>query len=223
MNNARQKSGWIGFGRLLCLAALLGCGGCQLMEALFHRGTAAADVPAQYVPPKEPMLVLVENYHTSGDVETDASHLSIALIQTLKAYKVAPIVDSLKLEQLRDKDQDAYDKMKVDAIGAALGAKQVLYVNVTRAQIESPTGSDSVRGTMAARVRVVDCATGETQWPADSKVGELVAVQTTWEQNKTDKVRTAVRGEMADQMAEKIGGLFHVSKDTETHPLENAQ
>jgi len=65
--------------------------------------------------------------------------------------------------QLRDSNGDEYNKMTIDGIGRAAGAKQVLYVQITYADVEHPTGSDQARGIMTARVRIVDSDTGETR------------------------------------------------------------
>jgi hypothetical protein len=192
-----------------CLVPLLIITGCSELGAVISEVKGPDEVPARFVPPKEPMLVLVEPYHSSGDVEIDAEHLGVALRKDIEDHKTAPLVDFAKLEKLKDANPDAYDKMTVDGIGRAVGAKQVLYVDVITSGIENPSGGGSIRGTMTALVRIVDTASGETRWPLDARNGEQVNITTSWERTDSSEVQARVRGEMADSMAEGIGKLFH--------------
>ncbi|MDP9174023.1 MAG: hypothetical protein M3O30_09180 [Planctomycetota bacterium] len=194
--------------RIFCFAALLAGGGCGIVGALAYQANGPGKVEARYVPPQDPMLVLVESWHNSGEVEADAANLSVALMRELKENKVAPVVGADQLERIRDSNPDAYGKMTTDAIGRAVGAKQVLYVDVRQSGVVIPPGSNTMRGEMTARVRIVDALTGETRWPLDSKNGELVNMKTDW--TTSDKgTEASVRNEMADAMAEGIGKLFH--------------
>jgi hypothetical protein len=111
--------------------------------------------------------------------------------------------------------------MTIADIGRRLGAKQVLYVNIARAEIVRPAGSGQVRGHMEATVKIVDSATAETRWPTDSS-SEIVQITTNWIPDNANKTESDVRGQMADQMAEDIGKLFHdYHPDEEPMPKVN--
>src|SRR5579862_7685465 len=109
--------------------ALLACGGCEIVGAVLSKTTGPDSVDAEYVPPQEPMLVLVESWGNAGSVGADSERLSAALVKELKDNKVAPLVDPNKLESLRDADSGTAN-MPITDLGRKLGAKQVLYVNV---------------------------------------------------------------------------------------------
>ena len=62
-------------------------------------------------------------------------------------------------------------RWKIQEIGRQLGAKQVLYVTLDSIGVQSTGGSEMMRGMGSARVKVINCATGQTQWPEESTGG----------------------------------------------------
>jgi hypothetical protein len=196
-----------------CLAAcapavLLMLCGCNAMGLVAADTNGPETVPAQYVPAKDSMLVLAESYGAAPTAGIDSQYLSFALTQNLRQHEIAPTIDPKILLQLRDANGDQYKHMTIDGIGRAVGAKQVLYVQITVAQLDQPTGGDQIRGAMAAKVRIVDSDTGETRWPAGSRTGAVVQIQTDWSRNDSAD-QTKIHDKMADQLADEIGKLFH--------------
>jgi hypothetical protein len=202
----------IGFVRKLllsiCVSAVLPmvCG-CNIFGFLGSSANGPDPVPAQYVPKKESMLVLAESYGAAPSAEIDSQYLSYALTKNVNDNNIAPTIDPKVLVQLHDANGEQYNKMTITAIGRAANAKQVLYVQITSAQLEQPNGSDQVRGVMSAKVRIVDCETGETRWPAGSRTGAVVQIKTAWA--RTSTTQTKIHDTMADDLAEAIGKLFH--------------
>jgi hypothetical protein len=60
---------------------------------------------------------------------------------------------------------------------------------------------------MAAKVRIVDSDTGETRWPAGSRTGVVVQIETDWSRNDSSS-HVKIHDEMADELADAIGKLF---------------
>ena len=204
--------------RLALGAALLPLiGGCEVLGVIVYKTAGPAPIKALYVPPKDqPMLVLVESYGSAGDIEIDVNNLNTDLQKEIKDNKIAPVVDPQSLEKLRESDENAFRNMTVDGIGRALGARQVLYVNVINSQLEIPTGNQNVRGVLEAQVRVVDAATGQTRWPHDA-ASQHVIVKTPWADNSAPDVQMQVRDKMADEAADNIARFFYDYKpNTET-------
>ena len=193
-------------------AALTGC------EAVGAASDKLSDptVQAKYAPKKETMLVLVESYGLSLDSGVEAQHVTLSLRKAIEEEKIAPLVDQEPLEQLKDQNPDQYTPMTIAQIGRKVGASQVLYVNIWRAEIDKPAGSGQIRGHMDAVVKIVDANSGETRWPSGAP-SDAVQITTNWfpDSEKTD---TDVRAQMADQMAEDIGKLFH-----DYHPDDHYQ
>jgi hypothetical protein len=186
------------------IAALCGC------EAIGVLASKAEDksVKAKYTPKsQDPMLVLVESWGLSLDSGIEAEHMTLSLRKAVTDLKIAPLVDQKELDTLKDMYPDTYTTMNIADIGRKTGAKQVLYVNIWRAEIVNPPGSGQKRGHMDAVVKIVDSQTGETRWPMGAS-SNAVQITTNWIP-ATDKTDTELRAQMADQMAEDIGKLFH--------------
>jgi|GEM_PF-839578 len=192
---------------LLAIAAILS--GCQVLGAIAGAGAGPSTVDAQYKPPQEPTLVLVENYSiaSGGDVEGD--RLGRYISEELTTNKVVPLVDYARLTQLRDQDHDAYRKMSVAQIGRAVGAKQVIYVNVGEYGPQTPGNGDLVNWKGSVKVKVVDATTGGSPWPSDQAAGEPVVAETHYKELDPEKGDVPVQEELNKMLGEKIGRFFH--------------
>ncbi|HEX4055595.1 MAG TPA: hypothetical protein VHX86_15125 [Tepidisphaeraceae bacterium] len=212
-----------------CTVVLLVCfvcaaAGCSLLSIASNKAGADTAVKAKYVPnKKDSMLVLVESYGLNLDSPIESEHMNLTLNKTLAYNNVAPIVDQQLLERLRDANSQAYHQMTIADIGRKLGAKQVLYVNITRAELEKPPGSGQVRGHMEALVKIVDSQSADTRWPTDSP-SEFVQITTNWAPQTPKETDNDIRAQMSDQMAEDIGKLFYDSQiDQEEMPKVNVE
>ncbi|MGD0464511.1 MAG: hypothetical protein ABSB74_18655 [Tepidisphaeraceae bacterium] len=201
----------------VCLAT-----GCEMAGVAIERASGGPTVKAKYVPaPKDSMLVLVESYGLALDSGIEAQHLTLSLSRSLTDNKIAPVLNGQQLERLKDADPREYHSMTIADIGRKLGARQILYVNISRAEIVKPAGSGQMRGHMEATVKIVDSASADTRWPTDSS-SERVQITTNWIPDNANKTDSDVRAQMADQMAEDIGKLFHdYHPDAEPMPTVN--
>ena len=182
--------------------------GCQYAGVVSDR-TTGPTVNAKYVPSKtDTMLVLVESYGLSLDSGIETQHMTLVLRKTLEDAKIANLVDQQTLERLKDSAPQQYPPMTIADIGRRVGARQVLYVNIWRSEIVKPAGSGQMRGHMDAVVKIVDSATGDTRWPSNAP-SEDVQITTNWTPESADTTEDDLRAQMADQMAEDIGKLFH--------------
>lgn len=164
-------------GVLSLILMLIAAAGCNVAGVAAAKIVGPPDVPAKYVPQKEPMLVLVESYRRPG-LDHDAEQLARFTVEQIKHWNIAPTIDLMDLYALRDSRGGAeFAKMSIAEVGRALGAKQVLYVEVTDASVDPSGGTEVYRGQMAVRVRIVDSATGQTRWPTDAESGYPVAYE----------------------------------------------
>ncbi len=192
---------------LILLPSSLFLSGCTAASAIQYKLAGPPAVPARYVPAKEPMLVLVENYRASGG--SDAEMLARHLMAELKQHDVAPLVPLDTLYALRTDKGDAYRKMSMAAVGRETGAKQVLYVDVQQSSIGAPPGSDLLKGRIAVQVRIVDVETGITRWPTEATEGIPLAYETPLPRADVNTTEPMVRQHMHHEMAIRIGRLFY--------------
>jgi hypothetical protein len=194
--------------RAALVAPLLLLSGCWVAGVLAHKVVGEPAQPARYKPAAaDPMLVLVENAANPSANHVDAQRLAARIARDLERYKVAPLVDAAKLDAVRDQDLGGFAVRSVANLGRAVGAKQVLYVNLESYGIEAagPTG----RGRAAARVKVVDVETGQTRWPTDQADGYIVTDQTPSTQLNTAEDARAVQTALYDRTAQQIARLFY--------------
>lgn len=184
---------------------LLSAVGCNIIAPAATIIGGPPSVPAVYRPAKEPMLVLVENFHHPTDAYADSEMLARTLVDELQRQKVAPLVPIEKLYALRTNRPDDYRKMSIAAIGRELGAKQVLYVDLQQALIDAAPGSDMLRGRVSLLLRIVDAETGRSRWPRDLSDGYPLNYEMppprSEEATNINAARTATYRGVADRIA----------------------
>src|SRR3982074_1227743 len=100
------------FALCVLIFALAHVSGCNIGGALAYKFVGPTKVKADYAPPpNEPLLVLVENYSHTADLQPSADQLGTLVIADLKAHKVGPLVDPNPLYTLRSEKPAEYEKM----------------------------------------------------------------------------------------------------------------
>jgi hypothetical protein len=210
--------------RILCgtalaavAAALPGCNVVGAGGVLAHKVLGPGAIDPLYVLGPEPTLVIVENYRNPVGAMADAEQVTTQVIKEIRENSAVKdgkppkvtLIDQDKLIELQNTRPAEYGKMKIPQIGKALGAKQVLYVDLITSGVDVTPGSELLRGRFAARVKVVDVATGQTRFPSDIPDGLPVS----WEskpQRMTDEVYPAAVRERALQVGSNyIARLFY--------------
>jgi hypothetical protein len=189
---------------VLCLAAA----GCTILGVAAAKLSPPPVIPPQYELAKEPTLVLVENFHNPASQRLQADAVCRELFEDLKANDAAPLVDPADAAALRRKDVEAYRKMPLDAIGKAVGASQVIYVDLESFEVTHALASELYTGAAMARVRVVG-ADGELLWPTDSAGGYPVSVKVNPRRTAQGVAEEEVQQQLTTALAEKVGRLFH--------------
>lgn len=194
---------------LLVVLSLLPTAGCNILGAVAYKFSGSPTMKARYAPPKSKTLVVVENYHNPSTLRLEADAVARHLVEEMKMHKVAPVVDPGEAESHREvQGTAAYRKMPVDAIGRALGAKQVIYVDLERFDVNRTVGSDLLGGRAAARVRVVGDG-GEVLWPTDSAGGYPVEVKVEPQRVPAGMGEFGVRRRLHADLADRIAKLFY--------------
>ena len=147
------------------IALLLLVGGCNVVGAVQYAAMGPPAIPAMYQPNKVPTLVLVENYEAPSAAALDSDRLAMLLRRELKTHQVVPVVDPAALATLREQKPRDFGSMRISEIGQALGAEQVIYINLIRSDVEQTAGL--LKATLSARVKVVEAKTGRLLWPPD--------------------------------------------------------
>lgn len=182
--------------------------GCNVIGALAYKASGDPAIKAAYPLPDEPTLVLVENFHNPAALRLESDAVARHLAAELKMHAAAPVVEPTAAESHRQERGEAYRKMPVDAIGRALGAGQVIYVDLEQFEITQALASDMLGGRAEARVRVVDDA-GRVLWPTDSAVGYSVEVKVHPQRAAPGVGEFGARRELHARLADRIAKLFY--------------
>lgn len=205
----------VGVAGVLTLAALV-AGGCNLVGAVLYKVTPELEIPPKFVLKKDaPTVVLVENYRTPDLAANDAELLARSLQAKLDEKKVAPIIKTEKIFDLRNSRPKDFAKMTVPEIAKAVGAEQVIYVDLQSGGISSMTGQSLFQGKAYVAVKVIDAKTGATLFPTESADGIGLGFETNPRKGRDEGSYPAVRSELYDGMAKTIGRLFYPYKPSE--------
>jgi len=200
--------------------------GCVPVGAVVNKFVGPPPVPAQYLPDKtKPMLVLVESFHNPDAGRLDAQRVTLYVTDELRQYHVAKVVSPEEAEALHLRAD--YRSMKIEQVGRAAGAGQVLYVNFRPVKVDNTVGGDMLKARAELRVRVVDVESGRTLWPHDEPEGQTVVAESPWVRTspvgREGLPEPALRDQIARTAAHQIVKLFRKwSPDDEQQDLEES-
>lgn len=180
-------------------------------------------MPAAYIiegPPKEPARYELPRRKTVVYVDDQANRMTRAALRVAVGEEVgtALLQQALVPEVVSTKDAVAYAR-KVDTsdkqvsirkIGEAVGAEQVVYVNIEDYRISADGATP--RPAAVVSVKVIDVGSGARLWPDGTDAGERLIVRT--REMSTDLYsssagRRKVEDELAKQVGEDIAKLFY--------------
>jgi hypothetical protein len=208
------------------LPALAGtAGGCQLLGAIAYKASPPPTFKAQYVPSREPMVVFVQRSENPAEASRASDRIARLVTEDLTAHDVGPMVDPSAIIDLqghpggssvwasrldtRPTTRPINRTRTVAEVGRAVGATQVLYVDLATFSVEAAMGTEMVDARVEARVRVVDAETGQTRWPTDTTQGHALTVGTPYAKPGLKADEATVRERLCQDLATKVARLFY--------------
>lgn len=191
--------------------ALLLVSGCAAAGFVAQAVQGPPKTKALYVPAEVPTIVIVENYKGGASANaTDADMLANLITTELERHEVVPVISPDKLMQLRRKDPSAYRGMTVAQIGRAVGAKQVLYVDLISAEVDDGVlGTNTTTSKVDARVKWIDIADAKMLWPSDPADGFPVVFKSAPTFIGDGMSMARARSDMHRSAAQAITQLFY--------------
>lgn len=192
--------------------------GCSLLGAALYKVMPEEKAAAVYVPPKDNMLVLVENYRNPASMQIVSELLDRQVTYQLVQHHVAPIINPDRLIDYRQANSKKFSSMQIAAIGKALGAKQVLYADLIEFKTEGAIGAGMAKGQGEMHVKVIDVATGEVRWPQDIADGYPVTVETPYIPLREGASERTVQEQVAQKMSDGLARLFYGAESDRMEP-----
>src|ERR1700744_2502781 len=107
----------------LALVIGLGLSGCAAIGIIADKTSGDQPIPAKYVPPKDkPTVVLIENYRNPDTVSMESDVIEREVEKKLAENKVAPMIESAKLMNLKTSRGEGFAKLSIPQVGKSLGA-----------------------------------------------------------------------------------------------------
>jgi len=190
---------------------------CNYLGPLAYVTQPEQTVPAEYELPDRPTVVFVDDREGKlvpvGLRDVIAEKISEdMMVQNVVSTTIRPR-DAIALARSRDRKNEL---LPIDAIGRAVGAEQVIYIEID-SFTESP---DNYQPTpqATARVKVIDVVEQQRLFPADqSNSFDFYTVNTQIEEvdrqlYRSASTRRAIREMLARQLGTRIGQLFYEHK-----------
>jgi len=199
---------------LLLLCGMLCLGGCQYFGAVLSKFSDDPKTPAEYIPTREDMLVLIEDSHNPDLIGILGDRLMTNVAEKLTTHKIDQLIDPRKLIEFRSEHLEQYRHMSILALAHMLKARQVLYADVVSFSVSAPIGSDTAKGTITAYVKIVDAQTGETRWPQDAGP-RIITVESPTLPVKAGDTLEPLNDYIVDRLSDRISQLFyeHITAD----------
>ena len=183
--------------------------GCGAFGAVAYKLSPQPATPAEFTPTKQTTLVLVENYSNPDLYEVESERLERDVAYLFAEHKVFPVIPVQKLRDLKTSSGSAFYKMDIPTLAKALGAKQVIYVELQQFSNDPPLGSQTIRAKATAMVKMVDGSTGQVLWPRDSSAGHEVKYETALLTDPDD--HSSIQERLYQHLSDQIARLFFES------------
>lgn len=207
----------------LFVLIMLSLAACVPIGAALYKLTPDPEQEAHYKLKNRPTAVLVENFRNPDLAASDAELLTRNLSDKLAAVevdkkKLVEVIPFEKVLDLRNSRPKDFATMTIPQIGKAVGAEQVIYVDLQASGVAPMATGEVLQGKAAANIKVVDVATGDTLWPTEMEEGYAVSGQTSPLKGQDSSTFNAVREELYDTLADRIAKLFYKYRLDSDHP-----
>jgi hypothetical protein len=201
-----------------CLIALLvgagASGGCIIAGYAAHV-YGDPPVPARFVLGPHLTAIVVRDQPDPTGQTVEGEVLASEIEQNIKAKNAGIIVPSVKTSDLRSSDPNKFETMTPQQIGHAVGAEQIIYVEVERSSVSAGEGNDMLKGQIAATVAVYEMHGGTMLWPTDGSSGDSVTYATPTLRANGDVNSFNMRRNIYAGLADKVAKLFYTYKPDE--------
>jgi hypothetical protein len=206
----RLRSAAVLAGALLMLFAASGCGP-QAGALWFFMAQPKEKYTAEHRLGEGPLLVLVDDPLGQMELPSMDTWLAESVSDWLVEYRAHEDIVSAELAERLKRVEPDYPYLSIREIGERVGANQVLYVLVTRCQLQDVAESDVFRGELIAQVKVINALAKPGDevriWPRELE-GREVAVERPQRSARGEAARQDVAEDLVAVAGRDIARLF---------------
>lgn len=196
-------------------ALVLSSGGCAAMGLVAHAVTPPPKVPPKFVLPAEPTIVLVDSSTSAGQTMLDGQHIARRASESMRAAGLNFVLDSSLAVEQQSRHHPDGSRLRPSEVARACGARQFVYIDLTRYGTTSGMSSDGTNGQAEAAVWVVDAQSAQVLWPPQANQGHPLGVTVPFRPSTAGTSEQAIRTEMNEMLGEKAGRLFFEWREPE--------
>jgi len=187
--------------------------GCNIVAPVSYLVLGTGTVEAEYVLPDVPTVVFIDDRANVVNPVSLRRVIADRISQDLMTEKAVTMTISPQDAMAVAKQQERADEiMSIEDIGKAVGAKQVIYVQMIEFK-DTPDGT-TPRPMGQCQVKVIDVDNRVRTYPAKGAQQDVRTVQVTGrpvdpDAYKTRTGRVSVFNELAETMGRDVGRLFY--------------
>ena len=187
--------------------------GCNIVTPIAYLALGTGNVEAEYVLPDVPTVVFIDDRANVVNPVSLRRVIADKVSQDLMTEKVLTMTISPQDAMAVAKQQErANEIMSIEDIGKAVGAKQVIYVQMMQFK-DTPDGT-TPRPVGMCQVKVIDVESRQRTYPAKEAKEPTRTVQVSGrpvdpETYRTRTGRVSVFNELALTMGRDVGRLFY--------------
>jgi hypothetical protein len=185
--------------------------GCNIIGYGAHVIGGPSEVKAKYILPKRPTVVYVKDQPSPTGEKVEGDAVAAQIESQLKAFDLAPTIDSTRITDMQTSHPAAFNDMSPSQLAKAVGAEQVIFVQITDSRVEMEGVSDMLRGRISATVNVYD-AEGNLLWPNELDGGSIISYGTPTMRLSDTVNRASVERNLINGLSVRVAALFRTYK-----------
>jgi hypothetical protein len=185
--------------------------GCNIIGYGAHVICGPSEVKAKYILPKRPTVVYVKDQPSPTGEKVEGDAVAAQIESQLKAFDLAPTIDSTRITDMQTSHPAAFNDMSPSQLAKAVGAEQVIFVQITDSRVEMEGVSDMLRGRISATVNVYD-AEGNLLWPNELDGGSIISYGTPTMRLSDTVNRASVERNLINGLSVRVAALFRTYK-----------
>lgn len=196
---------------IVILGIVILTSGCNVIGYAAHAIAGPEEVHAKYVLQQRPTVVYVKDLPspTADKVEGDA--IAAQIEQQIRGFELAPTIDSASIIDLQTSRPAQFSTMTPSQIGKAVGAEQVIFVQINESRVDMEAVNDMLRGKISATVSVYDTE-GNLLWPTQVDSSSVISYGTPTMRMSDSVSPASVERNLINELSVRVGSLFRTYK-----------
>jgi hypothetical protein len=196
---------------IVLLSIVVLTSGCNVIGYGAHVLAGPPEVHAKYVLEKRPTVVYVKDMPSATAEKIEGDAVAAQVEQQIRDFELAPTIDSASVVDLQTSRPAQFHTMTPSQIAKAVGAEQVIYVQINESRVDMEAVNDMLRGKISATVSVYD-SEENLLWPTQVDGSSVISYGTPTMRISDNVTRSSVERNLINELSVRVGSLFRTYK-----------